>query len=254
MDTPYYDFPDRPFFNKVSLYPEGYAPEDYITSYALKVGSDDKSILRLGCGWNDNSRRLVEHYGRVYNVDDNPAVIEKFKLITRTIPEMHVCLSVDGSIPFYDNFFDVILSPRGPMFSKPSIFSEVVRVLRPGGYLIATVTGEKDLLDIKKSMGRGFNFHGGDFLESVGNRIDMLNHKLGGPMDTLVFKDFSFEEVYTDRESLVRFLESFPVITDFDYGDPLDRKLLDAYMDENATPDGIKVHRQVFFWVGKRRW
>jgi SAM-dependent methyltransferase len=252
MDAKYYNLPDRPYFNKISLYPEGYAPEAYIYSYALKFASEDKAIMQLGCGWNEKYEMLVEGYGKFYSVDESGDVLDSFKNHTHGIANLSCSILSNDRLPFYDDFFDVIMSPRGILLDRYAIFDDCVRVLKNSGHLIATITGESDLLELKKTFARGYNFFNGDYAEEITTKLDGFNHHSGGKLKTLVLRELRYKEYYQDLESFVKLLGTFSIIPNFSFLNRQDRESALRYAEEHETADGIEIERHVLFWAAQK--
>ena len=175
MDSKIFNLPGLPEFNKTSVYPGGFSVETYMYSFTLKIASMGKTILKLDCGWNDNDAELVDAYGELQCVDTNQEVVNYLKEISKKYEgSLFANLSDGENLPFYDHSFDVVISSRVSKILLSSYYREVWRIIRPGGYLIATLTGEKDLLSLKQAMGRGTNFFDGDYLEKTEAKLNTL--------------------------------------------------------------------------------
>lgn len=252
MDAKYYNNKYRPFFKKVSEYPEGHAPENYVLSYALKVSSPDKILLNLGCSWGKYNNNLLDSYAKIYNVDSDPEIIQYFHEKTKNLPNLVCQTAPPEELTFYNKFFDVVLSQRGPLMNSQKTFLEAQRVLKPGGYLIATVTGEEDLIDVKRSFNRGINFLEGDYINSVEKQIKDWNHAGSDKITFQKIKHLKYNEYFQDIESFVNLLEVFPIIPNFDTKNETDYKALLSYVKENFVNKSVLLKRHVIFIIGQK--
>ena len=113
----------------------------------LLEGSDIESctVLDIGCGLGAIDELLVRDYraASVVGIDIDPLLLKAMQArieraqMTHRIRGMQVA---GGPLPFDDAGFDVVFSKDSlvQIPDKPAIFSEVLRVLRPGGRFIAS--------------------------------------------------------------------------------------------------------------------
>jgi SAM-dependent methyltransferase len=105
-----------------------------------------KEVLDLGIGLTGPARLLVEAHGaaRVAGVDVQHAVLARAAALVREagladrIALRHV--EPDGALPFADGSFDAVFSKETIVYvaDKAALFGEVRRVLRLGGWLLAS--------------------------------------------------------------------------------------------------------------------
>jgi SAM-dependent methyltransferase len=105
-------------------------------------------VLDLGCGAGTDTlvaAQMVGPEGRVVGIDMTPEMLAKARASAEEMGLGHVEL-VEGeaeTLPFADESFDVVIS-NGVIDlipDKDAVFSELARVLRPGGYIqVADVT------------------------------------------------------------------------------------------------------------------
>lgn len=96
-------------------------------------------LIDLACGDGFDLAHYQELGAKIYGLD---ASDEMVKLAKDRLPEADVRQGLFESIPFEDNYFDAVLSKYAIMTSadmKP-IFSEMHRVLKPGGIMMYLVT------------------------------------------------------------------------------------------------------------------
>ena len=113
----------------------------------LLEGSDigGCTLLDVGCGLGAIDELLVREYrvASVVGIDIDPSLlagmqarVERARLSDRIRGQQ----VAGGALPFADHSFDVVFSKDSlvQIPDKPAIFSEVLRVLRPGGRFIAS--------------------------------------------------------------------------------------------------------------------
>jgi ubiquinone/menaquinone biosynthesis C-methylase UbiE len=110
-------------------------------------------VLDIGCGAGLDlavASRLVEETGRVYGVDLTPEMVARARtnLAGMGVKNGEVILVSSERLPFVHDFFDVVISNGVINLSpdKPRLFSEIFRVLKPGGRLqFIDIVLEKEL-------------------------------------------------------------------------------------------------------------
>ena len=116
----------------------------------LKNGDN---VLDIGCGAGFDlivASRLVGSAGRVYGVDLTPEMLTRAEknLDSLNIDNVEVMPLSSELLPFPDNTFDVVISNGVINLSpaKPQLFTEIYRVLKPGGRLqFADIILEREL-------------------------------------------------------------------------------------------------------------
>ncbi len=109
-------------------------------------------ILELGCGpgglWQDNAHRIPAGW-HITLSDFSPGMLAKAQKVLGDLARPFQFKVVDAqAIPFDDERFDAVIANHMLFFvpDRPKAFSEISRVLKPGGRLFATTVG-RDYLD-----------------------------------------------------------------------------------------------------------
>ncbi len=105
----------------------------------------DKRVLDIGCGMGGIDILLAKEYGaaEVVGIDVERPVLEKAKqyaLEENLAEKINFILVEPGPLVFEDNSFDIVFSKDAFLHipDKIMLFSEILRVLKPGGMLLAS--------------------------------------------------------------------------------------------------------------------
>jgi len=110
----------------------------------------DSYILDLGCGNGNGTFRLrksINESGFIYGLDLTEKMITKAKA-NNTFDNVDFIKGDIHSLPFNKNYFNAIISNCviNHSLNKKQVFSEIYRVLKPGGYfLIGDVMAVEEL-------------------------------------------------------------------------------------------------------------
>jgi len=118
------------------------------------IGRGD-SVLDVGCGAGIDilvASKMAGSNGRIHGIDLVPEMVTKARADLKEAATANCEVSVSGSesMPFDDNSFDVVISNAAIYLSplKKKTFSEILRVLRPGGrFMLADVVLNDDIPD-----------------------------------------------------------------------------------------------------------
>jgi SAM-dependent methyltransferase len=112
---------------------------EYSSFVALADDVDfaDRDILDVGAGSGYDTWRLVQAGGRVTAVEYNPMLIRRGR---SAVPEARWFGAFAHALPFGSESFDVVCCNAAlhHMRDVPSAMHEMLRVLRPGGWLLTT--------------------------------------------------------------------------------------------------------------------
>lgn len=107
-----------------------------------------KKVLDLGCGTGRLTKELLDRGAEVVGVDVSE---EMLKILQKKFPQVKTVLADAENLPFEDEEFDLIIANFLIVHFKDldSLFREVYRVLRSGGYLILTNINQRKAPKLK---------------------------------------------------------------------------------------------------------
>lgn len=137
-----------------------------------------KHILDVGCGTGACSRRLRDSFGaaKITAVDIAPGMIEIAKKEQRRLRKIDYQVADADCLPFDNNQFDLVFSSLVIQWMPDlkATFSELNRVLAPGGLLIFSTLGPDTLMELKQSWLKLDNYtHVNDFIDMhiIGDQV-----------------------------------------------------------------------------------
>jgi ubiquinone/menaquinone biosynthesis C-methylase UbiE len=142
----------------------GAGSPDHLAALAAattKVAGDPERILDIGCGTGEPTLFLAREFpsARVRGIDISPEMIHIAQGKIGLDPEGRVAFKVAdaGHIPWPEDSFDLVAQVNMPPF-----FSEIARVLRPGGHAIVAASSGPAVpfYTPPKLLERGFRKHG----------------------------------------------------------------------------------------------
>jgi ubiquinone/menaquinone biosynthesis C-methylase UbiE len=110
-------------------------------------------VLEVGCGWGELARRIADEVGaEVTATDLSPHMVELARAagIAATVEDVQ-------QLSYADRTFDVVVA-AWMLYHVPDrdrAISEIVRVLRPGGRLVATTNSIFHLQELRELVGSG---------------------------------------------------------------------------------------------------
>lgn len=114
---------------------------------AGQIGLAGTSIVDIGCGGMAFSRQLCEHGARVTAIDPDPVQAERNRAAA-PIAGLEFIEAPAESIPVADNALDGACFSFSlhhvPARTYPQVFSEIRRVVRPGGFLCVIEPTDSD--------------------------------------------------------------------------------------------------------------
>lgn len=141
-------YPDE-FINRLEiLWGEGFLSPggaDEVKLILKDLDLKNKSILDIGCGTGGVEIVLAGQFdiNRLTGIDVEPQLVERTKWLVDKkglSAKVEVKLVEPGPLDFSDNEFDIVFSKDSMIHipDKSAIFSEILRVLKPGGVFAAS--------------------------------------------------------------------------------------------------------------------
>jgi ubiquinone/menaquinone biosynthesis C-methylase UbiE len=138
----------RSYYNSVSRTYDGYYLdtvsifEDKVTrNYIQRFLSENALVLDAGCGTGNISLEFSNYVENVIGFDLSKNMIIQLNH-KKPLSNYLVSMADLENIPFKDNTFDLVISLYGPLSYCPDFNKacyEITRVLKRGGYLVASV-------------------------------------------------------------------------------------------------------------------
>jgi SAM-dependent methyltransferase len=132
-----------------------------LASALLQVRPEPERALDIGTGLGDGALLIAREFphARVRGVDLSPEMIRRAQARIGLDPEGRVAFKVADAakLPFEDESFDLVAQLNVPPF-----FSEIARVLRPGGFVViaASFGASTPFYTPESVLRRGFRRHG----------------------------------------------------------------------------------------------
>jgi SAM-dependent methyltransferase len=147
-----YETEDRFLARRLSTWADLEGPLVEDTSLDALVTLAPRRVLEVGCGTGDFSHRVRDALGGVFVAVDlslRMAALTKGRGLVAQVAD------VEG-LPFPDSQFDAVLANR-MLYHVPDLgrgLQEIVRVLRPGGCLVAVTYSERHLEELARLLDR----------------------------------------------------------------------------------------------------
>jgi ubiquinone/menaquinone biosynthesis C-methylase UbiE len=135
---------------RASIYAGRDAKDDVVAAVAEV---SPRRVLEVGCGWGELAERVAtETEAEVVAVDISPRMVEltRQRGIDARVGDVQ-------KLPFADGEFDVVVAVW-MLYHVPDIpraLGEIVRVLRPGGRLVAATNSQTHLHELRELVGSG---------------------------------------------------------------------------------------------------
>ncbi len=112
-------------------------------------------ILDVGCGTGHCSRQLRDSYSKakIFGIDIAPGMIEEARKSQSLFRKINYQVADADQLPFEDNTFDLVFSSLTIQWlpDLKKTFSELHRVLKPGGLLLFSTLGPDTLMELRES-------------------------------------------------------------------------------------------------------
>jgi SAM-dependent methyltransferase len=184
-------------------------PWNYVDVVRQYLKSSDR-VLDIGTGGGEIFFSLASYFGEGVGIDQDPAMIAAARRNLSALSIDNVSLMrMDGSDLRLDaGEFDVVLLRHLRVY-----VSEVVRVLRPGGYFITQMVGQRSSLNILKAFGWTPDSFGADWWQPVADLAEQF--RLHG-CRIITQAEYDVPYWFLDVESFLFWLMSVPMPEDIE--------------------------------------
>jgi SAM-dependent methyltransferase len=166
---------------------------------------DVKRVLDLGCGTGRHLVYLAKRHFDVYGIDiaEHGMKLSKEWLRVEGFRAKLRVGDIYKKLPYRDDFFDAIISVRtlhhGKMEWIRRLVREIVRVLKPGGYIFITVLKHVPLKYIPKERRYGIRYIAPRTYVILGGLEKGLPHyRFNQDLLRRTFKDFKIQKLWVD--------------------------------------------------------
>jgi SAM-dependent methyltransferase len=154
---------------RASIYEGVYGPDARDVAFQAVREAAPRRVLEVGCGWGEFAERLVQELGvEVVAVDQSPRMVE----LTRE-RGVDARLGDVQALEFADASFDVAVA-NWMLYHVPDLdlgLSELARVLRPGGRLVAATNSLDHLSELWMLVGRDRHWEPERFFSEDADRL-----------------------------------------------------------------------------------
>ena len=181
----------------------GPVPWEYMDVVRQYIKPSDR-VLDIGTGGGEIFLSLAPYFGEGVGIDQNPAMIEAARRNQSAQSIDNISLvTMDGSdLRFDASEFDVVLLRHLRVY-----VSEIARVLRPGGYFITQMVGQRSSLNILDAFGWTPSSFGADWWQTVADLADQF--RLHG-CQVITRAEYDVPYWFHDLESFMFWLMSVP--------------------------------------------
>ena len=214
-----------------------------------KVTNKDSKVLDLGTGGGEKVLEFFPECAEILGTDFSEGMIETANknLLASGRKDVTFRFMDNLAMDVPDNYFDVVVARHTVIDPK-----QILKALKPGGYLLVRGVDKDDCWNLKMLFGRGQGY----FDSKPISIIDYENIIKAGFHDVELVPIHE-REYFKNPYLFKAFLRKVPILDDFSeehfdqekshYIDSLDDELLDTYIGENTTSDGkIKLLRRYY--------
>jgi SAM-dependent methyltransferase len=219
-------------------------PWDYVDVVRQYLKLSDR-VLDIGTGGGEIFFSLASCFDAGVAIDQNPAMIETAQRNRSALSLDHISLAqMDGSnLSFASGKFDVVLLRHLSVY-----VSEIVRVLRPGGYFIAQMVGQRTSLNILHAFGWTPASFGPDWWQPVADLAEQF--RLHG-CQTITQAEYDVPYWFLDLESFMFWLMSVPWPEDIEL--PKHWQNINQFLESSRTERGIETNEHRGLLVVQKR-
>ena len=207
----------------------------------IKKYSNKLSLcLDLGTGGGENLLKDYPEVGYIIAIDNSKEMIDTANnnLLEEKYKDKKVkfIVSDNFNLTFPYNLFD-LASARNTNYEP----SEVYKILKKGGAFIIQGVDTKDCYELKKYFKRGQNY--GDNENESDKEIKKFKD-VG--FESIRLYPILFTEYYESKEELLKLLLKAPIINNFETNNEIEDDILDKYIQDHQTSQGIELKRVYF--------
>lgn len=167
----------------------------------LKPQVRQKRVLDVGCGTGLLTEKIYQWGGDVFGVDPSPKMIEKAESLHRKIPFQ---VGSAEKLPYADSIFDVAASSLVLHYIENLCipFSEISRVLKPGGQLVFTMHHpfqesfrKEGMMEQEQVILQPYFHHDAYYWKLCGVELVCYHHTFEEILRSLQFAGFSLAEL-----------------------------------------------------------
>jgi SAM-dependent methyltransferase len=153
---------------RLALWQRRDGPQPQDIAFDEAIDGAPRRVLDVGCGRGEFAERLSAAGAEVVALDQSEQMVE----LTRARGVDARVGDVQG-LPFENGAFDVVVA-NFMLYHVPDLdraFAEIVRVLRPGGRLIAATNGVEQLAELWELVGRDLSDRWKLFMRETGETL-----------------------------------------------------------------------------------
>ncbi|MEH3411057.1 23S rRNA (guanine(745)-N(1))-methyltransferase [Phytobacter diazotrophicus] len=132
-----------------------------------RLPAQAEAILDIGCGEGYYTQSFAEvaqrKEARTFGLDVSKAAI---RAAAKRYPEVMFCVASSHRLPFQNDSIDAVVRIYAPCKAE-----ELVRVVKPGGWVITAAPGPRHLMELKELIYREVQLHAPDNGEIEGFRV-----------------------------------------------------------------------------------
>lgn len=234
-------------FSKMNYSVERLSKYDYYKNVVEHITPTTK-MLDIGCGSGEKAARYYSFASKVYLTDIEQEMLNKAKINVEKYYDENseaknkfnfAILDCNGPFDFPDESFDLVVARH-----CGANMSEVYRVLKKGGIFISEDYSEDDCQELKDLFKRGQGYANEHLYKKV------MKDCLDVGFSEINFIKFEEIEYYETVHDLKYLLTHTPILNFYNEED--DDKVLKNYIDNFATPKGIKLNRRLYTFTIKK--
>ena len=231
----------------VSLFENG-NPSKIFKQIVVGEGSPDKKLLDIGCGPGKYTEMFTPNFSRVVGLDRSANSINFGKNIHKA-PNLDFIIGDAYNLPVKKETFEVVSSRLAP-----HSLTEMMRVLKPGGFAIAMRVGETDGLELRRLFGQKELVAKMDGLIVQGERhskhiVDRWNE---AGFKNVECSEHEYDMHFDKLEDLAKYLSRIPIVPEFDMETSSQMELLKQYAEKHTHPEtgAVILHRHRYLIKG----